>query len=402
MSAAARPDKASSDRLYGRMTVIAASLAVTVLVLYFSSSTFPFESTGYLLGRDFVNTWMGAQAALDGHPQQWFDTNVYNAALKQTFGAEYPEHHWSYPPHLLLATWPLGFLPYMPALALWSVLGFALYMVVASDGERRLPRLLMLAAAPAVLVNLIGGQNGFFTAVLLIGGLSQLDRRPVVSGILFGILTIKPQLGLLLPLMLVLGAQWRAIAAAAATALTLAGVTSGVFGTDIWAMFLRDSVPRQTEWMTHGAGIFLSMMPTAFMNMRIAGTPLTWAWAAQVIVSAGAVAAVIWTFWRPRERVLSTALLLTAMMLVTPYAFNYDMVVFGWILAQLRDLDDTTVWDDYLALAVWTLPLTMVVLGLAGIPISCLVMILFAGRLLWRLSRVTESAQTGLAHSAAR
>jgi uncharacterized membrane protein len=111
----------------------------------------------------------------------------------------------------------LGFLPYPLAFAIWSLAGFALYMVVAAAGERRPSHILMLAVAPAAVVNLVGGQNGFFTAVLLIGGLSLLDRRPIVSGILFGLLMIKPQLGLLLPLMLALTARWRCIASAAVT-----------------------------------------------------------------------------------------------------------------------------------------------------------------------------------------
>ena len=69
------------------------------------------------------------------------------------------------------------------------------------------------------------GQNGFFTAALLIAGLVNLDRRPVLSGVLFGILTIKPQLGLLLPLMLVVSGRWRTIVSAATTTAALVAAT---------------------------------------------------------------------------------------------------------------------------------------------------------------------------------
>ena len=75
-----------------------------------------------------------------------------------------------------------------------------------APARSRASGLLFLAVAPGVAVCVFFGQNGFYTAALLIGGLMCLDRRPVLAGVLFGILTIKPQLGLLLPVILLLGA----------------------------------------------------------------------------------------------------------------------------------------------------------------------------------------------------
>lgn len=369
------------------MTAMATAFAVVILAFDLLGSNPPFERSGHLIGRDFVNTWMGARAALAGHPAAWFDFATYNAALQQLFGPAFPRHCWSYPPHLLLLTWPLGFLRYLPALAVWCFAGFALYMIVAAAGERRPARLLMLAVSPAAVVNLLDGSNGFFTAALLIAGLSSLDRRPVLSGLWFGLLTMKPQLGLLLPLMLVLDARWRCIASAAATTLAMAGITSAIFGPDIWFDYLHAAVPMHQGLLAYAGGAPLLMMPTAFMNARLAGLPLDWAWAIQSVVSIAAIAAVIWTYKQRRDRTLSIALFVTASFLVTPYAFNFDMVVFGWVLAQLRDHEGTGICDDRLAMTVWTLPVTTMLLGLANVPLSCLALIVFAARLLWRMAR---------------
>ena len=71
-------------------------------------------------------------------------------------------------------------------------------------------------------------------------------------------------------------------------------------------------------------------------------------------MSAAAVAAVIWTFWRRRDPVLSMALLITATFLVTPYSLNYDMVVLGWVAALLRQRQGNEPVDHYLIVAVWT------------------------------------------------
>lgn len=385
-----------SEDLYAKMTAVAAAFAVVILTSDLLSSKPPFERSGYLIGRDFVNTWMGARAALAGHPAAWFDFDTYNAALQHLFGPSFPLHNWFYPPHFLLSTLPFGFLPYLPALAVWSFAGFALYMILAAAGDRRPDRLLMLAVSPAVVVNLLDGQNGFFTAALLIVGLSSLDRRPIVSGLSFGLLTMKPQLGLLLPLMLVLTARWRCIAAAAATTLTLAGITSALFGVDIWIDYLYVAVPMQQRVLAHGGGAMLLMMPTALMNARIAGLPLDWAWAVQSVISIAAIAAVIWTFGQRRDPTLSIALFVTASFLVTPYAFNYDMVVFGWVLAQLRGNHGTGTFDDRLAMTVWTLPVTTMLLGLAHIPVSCLALAAFAGRLIWRMARAGAEKTEGM------
>jgi len=392
-----------ADQFYAKMAVAALAFAIVFEAGYFLTSTPPYDRLGYLIGRDFVGTWMSARGALEGQPEPWFDFATFNAALRQLFGPAFPLHHLTYPPHLLLFVWPLGLLPYLPAYAVWCLAGFALYMFAAAGGERRVERLVLLAVSPAVLVNIFSGQNGFFTAALLIGGLSLLDRRPILSGILFGVLTVKPHLGVLLPLMLVLTGQWRCIAAAAMTTLGLLAATTVIFGVDVWVAYLEFALPKQRDILEHASGILPTMVPTPFMNVRVAGLPLSWAWALQAVVSATAIAAVVWTFYRRRDPVLSMALFVTASFLVTPYIFNYDMIVFGWMLAQLRDHEGTRPLDDRLAMVVWTLPVTTMILGLAHIPISFLALAAFAARLILRLAQSDKEAirNTGLARSAA-
>jgi len=390
MTAHAPAISTSAKDRYAKLAFAIGVFLVVLEAAYLLASHLPYDPEGFLVGRDFVNTWMGARIALTGDPTPWFDFDTYNAALRSTWGAAYPQHIWSYPPHLLLFTWPFGLMPYLPGLAVWSAIGFALYLIAAADGDRRPQTLILLAVAPAVVMNIFTGQNGFFTTALLVGGLTILDRRPLLAGILFGLLTIKPQLGLLVPVMLVLTGRWRTIAAAAATTAALAGLTTLVFGPRVWTAYLDVAMPAQTHAITHGTGIFVSMMPTPFMNLRATGLPLDLAWSVQAVVSGAALAAIVWTFWKRRDPGLSMALLVTAAFLVTPYAFNYDMVIFGWVLAKVADRSDNAPFDYGLMLAVWTLPVTTIAAGLAGIPGSALVLIAFAGRLLGRLAHAGE------------
>ena len=129
----------------------------------------------------------------------------------------------------------------MTSYVLYCVFGLILYVLVVSEGSRRHEHLLLLLLAPAVTANIWTGQNGFLVAALLVGGLIQLDRRPILAGVLFGMLTIKPQLGLLLPIMLVLTGRWRTIGAAVATVVVLFAATSLVFGLEVWTAYIQDA-----------------------------------------------------------------------------------------------------------------------------------------------------------------
>jgi hypothetical protein len=347
----------------------------------------PYDFGGYMIGRDFVSTWVGAKAALAGNPARYFGFEAFNALLQGYFGADFPPHNWGYPPHLLLFTWPLAFLPYVAAYAMYCALGFMLYLAVVRDGEPRPDHIALLALAPAAALNIWTGQNGFLTAALLIGGLTQLDRRPLLAGVLFGLLSVKPQLGLLLPVMLVLTGRWRVIISAAATLAILAAFTTIVFGAKIWIDYFQIAIPVQKQIATEWRGYSITNMPTAFMNLQLIGAPTSLSFAAQAIVSSVTLAAVVWVFWRPRDPVLSLAFFVTATFLVTPYAFNYDMVAFGWVMLKLMDRPDNEGWDYTLMLAVWVLPFVTIPLGLAGIPGSSLPILALTARLAWRIHR---------------
>ena len=378
------------DDIYAKASFGAGVFFVVFYVGYLAGTHPPYDAFGYLIGRDFVNTWMGAQAALHGEVHRLFDFPVYSEYLHAVFPT-LPKHNWSYPPDLLLFIWPFAFLPYLGAYALWCAAGLGVYLGVAHRLGISKKGLVFLLVGPAVAINLFAGQNGFFTAALLIGGLSLLDRRPLAAGICFGLLTIKPQLGLLIPLALLLEGRWRTIAAASVTFATLFVVTCAVFGVSVWSDYFALAVPFQTQVMNHGSGMIPVMMPTAFMNARVVGLPHTIAFYVQLPFTLLAMAAVVWTFIRRRDPVLSRAVLVTAIFVVTPYAFNYDMAVFGWLVWTLRERFSAP-GDTRLLLIVWTLPVTEMLMGLAHLPGSALVLPALLLRLVWMLKHDEEAA----------
>ncbi|HEX4411793.1 MAG TPA: glycosyltransferase family 87 protein [Xanthobacteraceae bacterium] len=410
------PGQDSAQDTYAKLTVAAAIFFITLEIAYLAVAGVPttlapwVDATNFVLGRDFLNMWMGARAVLHGDPAAWFDLNAYNAALRDMLGQQYPEHFWSYPPHLLLFIWPLGLLPYLPAYLVWCVVGIALYLFACAgadfgklggnSGAMTRGRLLFLAAAPGVAVCIFFGQNGFYTAALLVGGLLCRERRPILAGVLFGILTIKPQLGLLLPVMLLLERRWLTIATAVITATLLIAITALVFGANIWIEFWDKVIPQQ-QWLTaHGDGLLFAMVPSVFYGGRMLHLPASVDWTLQGIVSALAFAATIWTFWKRRDPALSLSFLITATFLFTPYSLNYDMVVFGFVVALLRERPDNSKQDHWLLIVVWTLPVTMMIAAAGHVPLAPIVLIAFACRLLWRLRYGSVTAVTLLAEQA--
>jgi hypothetical protein len=380
------------EELYFKWMIAAAVFFVALQIAFLSMAGLPpidkpwADETNFAIGRDFLNTWMGGRSMFSGGPAPWFDARTYAAALRDMLGPTYPETYWSYPPHVVLFVWPLGLMPYLFAYIAWCVIGIALYLFACASALPR-ERLLFLAVAPGVAVCVFFGQNGFYTAALLIGGLLALDRRPVLAGVLFGILTIKPQLGLLLPIILLLERRWATIASAAATVALLVVATAMLFGWDVWLDYWHKIVPQQM-WLTENAGgLMFSLVSSLFFGARLIYLPLGVAWAIQYAGSAFAVAAVVWTYWKRRDANLSLALFVTATFLFTPYILNYDMVMFGFVVALLRDRPDNTMRDHWLLLAVWSLPVTMMFAGAIWIPLAPVVLVMFACWLLRRLAQ---------------
>ncbi|WFU41922.1 glycosyltransferase family 87 protein [Bradyrhizobium sp. CB82] len=64
-----------------------------------------------------------------------------------------------------------------------------------------------------------------------------LPRTEVLAGICLGLLTYKPQYGLLFPLVLVARGEWKVFVAAAITAISVALASMLVFGAESWAAF---------------------------------------------------------------------------------------------------------------------------------------------------------------------
>jgi uncharacterized membrane protein len=135
---------------------------------------------------------------------------------------------------------PLGELSYFTALAAWQLLPLLGFMFVMLRMGLPWALFILLPISGAVVQNIAAGQNGSLMAFFLAGALLTLERRPTVAGLFFGLLTMKPQLALLIAPALIVGRHWRALIAMSAT--VLAGIVISViaFGMEIWVVFFNN------------------------------------------------------------------------------------------------------------------------------------------------------------------
>ena len=189
-------------------------------------------------------------------------------------------------------------------------------------------------AAPAVFINAVGGQNGTWTAALFGGGLGLLKRSPLVAGGLFGLLVYKPQLGILIPIALLAGRHWRALAAAAIVACTLVAVTTLLFGAEIWAEYVRNLSVLRTTILEDGAGVWHRFV-SVFVAARRLGATTESAYLIQGVAAilAGFTVALVWS--RDLPAGIKNAVLVLSTCLATPYLQDYDLVFGALAVAWL-------------------------------------------------------------------
>jgi alpha-1,2-mannosyltransferase len=361
------------------------------------------DRQGRPLGTDFSNVYAAGTYVLDGEPDAAFDPATQYARERAIFGESTQFYGWHYPPYFLFLAAALALLPYGLALAIWQAVTLALYLLairailtssiadprtgslesIASDAPPRAPRsnligrwfwipdnrypargmtadwLLLALAFPAVLINVGHGQNGFLTAALLGAALTMLDRRPLLAGVLIGLLVYKPQYGLMIPIALASGGRWRSFAAAAATVAVLTLVTTLAFGPQVWHSFLASTQFTRTVVLEQG-NTGWHKIQSVFSWARMWGAPIPLAYAIQSALIVALGVALVWLWRSAASGPLKAAALCLATILATPYSLDYDMMVLAPAIAFFAAdgfARGFGPWEKTALAALWLVPL---------------------------------------------
>lgn len=310
------------SRLYWGLLALGTLAMLAVLA---AAGRWPLTDGGQVVITDFATVWAAAVRTLAGAPQL-----AYDHALHEAFYARLIERPaadgltFGYPPTAFLLFAPFGLLPYGPALLVYLALGAAVWFLAlrAVTGDTPLA-LAMTFAWGGASQTLLLGQNGFLTAAAMVGGLTLLPRRPVLAGVLCGLLAVKPHLGLALALFLLLRQEWRAVASACATLAIMVAATLALWGGGVWSRYLAASEEIAAIVAGRTDTIIGGKMQSA-LALAIDHLALGPALAIHAAFAAMVLGLMTWVVLRRPAFEVQAAAVVAASVLVTPYSFLYD------------------------------------------------------------------------------
>jgi arabinofuranan 3-O-arabinosyltransferase len=305
------------------------------VVVFFEDHYWIIGGDGKPMVCDFVAFWAAGRQALNGMAQAAYNIHLQHAAEVAAVGHSFNVGlGWSYPPLFLFAAAALATLPYVPAFLLWCAATLALHAGVVGRIAERPNATLVALTAPWTLLCLWVGQNGLLTAALVGLALLFLERRPLLCGLMLGLLSYKPQFGVLFPFALAAGGYWRAFGWAALSVLALNGLAAAVFGFGTVAGFVH-ALGEVSQSHLNG-GLEWRKLQSLYGLLRSLGGGSAFAMVAQLCAALGLSIAVILVWRKPVPYSLKAATLSVGLVLATPYVFAYDLPILAIAIAYLR------------------------------------------------------------------
>lgn len=294
-----------------------------------------------VVGGDFLAFYTAGDFAKGGHALAAYDFAAFDAALKARAPLDHLGLLWQYPPAVFFLTAPFALIPYKLSYFVWIGAGWTALLAALRNIGFRGPGFWLLGFSPLCVNVVDNGQISLLTAALLSLSVYDPKNRWLVAGIAAGILTIKPQLGILLPIVFLCSGAWRTIAVASAIAIVIHGTSHLVFGAEGWRDFFM-AVQRLKADVT-GPGHFAPPqgMATLFGQLRVLGFPTEVALPVQYGLSLTIVGLVAIVWRRPGDVLGKAALACAGAVFAAPYAYGYEtaslLLPAAYIASQARD-----------------------------------------------------------------
>lgn len=314
---------------------ISSAICLLLLAWYYVASRSGFEPdpSSLIVGRDFINMYVGGGLIADGNVAPLYSQNDYTRVIREMYGEDYPVHNWSYPPTLFWPAMLFSQFEYYLSLSLWILFGASLMLLTTRVLGLNPIWALVIFLSPAGVLNLVAGQNGYVTAALMTLAFAFAAQRPAISGLNWAILTMKPHLGLVALPLLFFNRQWRVIIFGGTAFLLLVGSTLVVWGVEPWKQFLSYTTRQQRVVLENWDGLMYFIVPTGFMQGRLWGIEISSSYILHALI-AGVGTWLAWRAWPDRATELRRLLtwFVVTTFLILPYSFLYDLVVFQIVL----------------------------------------------------------------------
>ncbi len=307
--------------------IIGGALVAVVFTFDMSQLMTGATTTSAVWHRDFSNLWAGG-VLIDRHDYvTLYDRQAFTAWQTAQFGA-FGMRTFSYPPTLFPLAQLFAMPPYRLALVIWLVVTGGLFVIAARPWWPKNAGPIWLAVlTPAALLNMSMAHMGFLFGALWLLIFTQIDRRPIMSGALIGLFAMKPQLAILIPIILIIRRDWNVIAAATISSAAMITLSLILYGAAPWHEFLFSAVGTQAAFIDAGGAGFAKLSTSAATAIFASGGASPLAAAGQAVMSMFGLALVVMAAVQKAPTPQLAMLAATATFLVLPYALAYDLTV---------------------------------------------------------------------------
>lgn len=307
-------------------------LSMVVLLIAWTKMSQYLASPKELL-LDFQIFYRAGRLIGSGHAGQVYSARQFAAIEEVATGTHSLISPFAYPPPFALLCSFLGSLPLGYSFLVFVVLSFAGFVITTVVLLGRASAYALVIAAPAILINLNSGQNGFMTAGLT--GLFALGilRNSKWAGIPLGLMVIKPHLAVALVIFALVDRRHAVLCISFLTAVGFCLAATAFLGTSIWPDFLHGA---KSASVFLGAGRFIpSRLVSLYAGLTAAQVSRQVAMAAQAFLVVGLLGSIAWFRRRSVETRVLVGLSIVASPMVSPYCYDYDLVMVGLGVALL-------------------------------------------------------------------
>ena len=271
---------------------------------------------------DFHVFWAAGGFGIQGTPLLAFDQDALRAAYGTCSKTWLP---WVHPAPAMLLLAPIAMLPFLSAWGLFNVLSLtALALALRNFTEYRSGTFVATLLAPAMLPAIVVGQFSLLWIAGLLGAIAALRAdRPILAGLLIGCLTIKPALGLLIPVALVAIGAFRTIIAAALTSVAIHAGAILYYGAGYWSTWRDVSVSHAIGNINELGNLEKMTSISAALTRLGIGSQTAVALNLGLALFLAVVVFVVWRRYSVHSDI-AAAVLFAAIPVATPYLWYYD------------------------------------------------------------------------------
>ena len=301
---------------------------------------------------DYLAHWTGGGLLLSGDPAVLYDPETQSAFQKAAVGTQVALSWFVSPPIVAALYAPLSLLPYNLSGLIWLVVSATLLVWCALSLKTLAPKLMMrkrgvvmlaVLGSPIVFELLGGGQDSaFILAVWLVGIRLLGSGHSYWAGAVLGLGFAKPQLVVLVPLVLLANRNYRAFAAFVTVCALLLGISVGLVGFDgllQWISALAS--PLYQEQVQHGQAWKMVGLPSFVLALL----PQAWGTSIAPILTAAALpmgaAILLFRLFKVRKLAVDSKAIWIATLATTaafsPHLATYDAILFIPVIVFLLE-----------------------------------------------------------------